>query len=618
MHGRTAYFNYFYSIKIYTLDTRFNRLFCGANPGKNSRFARAFGNFAWNSRILLLSWILLNGYFGRAFEQKSAEIQVDTTRKDKKWIGFSSGISLTAQFYRTSSKNPRQVPFMYSISGAPSLDIKGLSLPFSVIYSNQVFSYQQPFNQFGIAPRFKFGTVYLGTGSMRLSNYTLAGQRFSGLGADLSFAWFRIAGMYGRLRRQVNPANLLNNNQTFIHENEAESFKRRGYAMKIGFGRPDMFVDFIYFKAYDVIPDQYNAQAWKVKPAENAILGINSALKIGKKLLLKNDWAVSAYTRDVTADTIEIKIDQLRKLASSILMPTLTTQARIAGESSLKFIHKIFSPSISYKRVELDYTSAGAYFFQTDIQQITAASNLILLKNRLNIYASFGRISDNLQKQRLRTSYRNIGSLNVNYNPSNKWGLNLVYTNFGITQSPLPLSITDTTRINQVNNSLTIIPRYHLLKEQSQHSFTLVAGYNAMNNLGASFADAANTTCYNINFAYSLNYLPWLFMAGITPSYIKTQTIAGSFLAKGLNLSMGKNFFKNQLTLNYMLGQFANSLNEKDNGSTFTQVLSFTCQIPKWPVASINIQHINNKTLDQTTAPAFNELIATVSVSYNF
>lgn len=536
----------------------------------------------------------------------------------KKWIGISSGITLSAQFYRTNSNNPRQQPFMYSISGAPALDIKGVTMPFNVIYSNQVFTYQQPFNQFGIAPTFKFGTIYLGNSSVRFSNYTLAGQRFGGVGADLQIKWLRLGGIYGQLRRQVAPIGALNDPLTYINESETQAFRRKGYAMKLGFGSKTQFVDFIFFKSYDVIPKEFNAADWKVDPTENVIFGIHTFNVIAKKLAIKNDWAVSAFTRNTTADTIEIENEKLREIARKVLLPTVTTNVRIAGESSLKWIHKIVSPSISYKRVELDYTSTGAYYFLTDIQQSTAGLQLNLFKNKLSLNGSLGRQSDNLQKQRLRTSYRTIGNLNLNFNPSAKWGISTVYTNFGITQSPLPTALTDTSRINQVNNSFTVIPRYNLHKAKHHHNFTFVAGYNSMSNLGSSIGASANLTCYNLNLIYSLNLIQRFITAGLSPSIISTRTIAGEFLARGMSVNGGKGLFKNQLNLSYVFGYYGNSLNGKDNGNTITQMLVFNCHVGKWPSISFNIQHIDNRTIDQTAVPAFKELIATISVSHRF
>ena len=93
-----------------------------------------------------------------------------------------------------------------------------------LLYSNQVLSFQQPFNRFGISPRFDWGTIYLGSSSMRFSNYTLAGQRFDGAGADLQLGILRIGAMYGRFSREVRPDDAVDDPETFINEAATASF----------------------------------------------------------------------------------------------------------------------------------------------------------------------------------------------------------------------------------------------------------------------------------------------------------------------------------------------------------------------------------------------------------
>lgn len=531
---------------------------------------------------------------------------------------MSSALTVSAQYYHNWGGIPRQQPFMYSISGAPTLDVKGMSMPFSVIYSNQVFSYQQPFNQLGLAPRFKFGSIYLGTSSVRFSNYTLAGQRFTGIGADLQLKKFRIGGMYGRLRRQVFPLNNFNDPLTFLNENGSESFLRNGYTVKVGLGTKEQFVDLIYFKGYDIKPSNYNATDWKVKPQENVVFGINSSFKIAKKLVFKNDWGISALTRNQDGDTIEIAEPRLRKLAQSILLPNLTTSLRIAGESSLRWMNKKISPSISYKRIEHEYTSLGAYFIQSDLQQISVGLNTNLFKNRLNASFNAGRQNDNLQKMRIRTSTRNIGSANINFNPSTKWGVSLMYSNFGITQSPLPKSLTDTTRINQVNHALSFSPRINFQRKLTQHGFQLVFSYNALNNLGASLGASAENTSYTGSLNYTFQHTPSSFNIGLSPSTIYTQTQSGVFEARGSAVNLGKAILKGKIVFNYALAYFGNTFNRLPNGYTLTNLLVVSGNFPKWPTFSLTAQHIQNNSSVATISPSFSELFASLTVSYNF
>ncbi|MFN5370040.1 MAG: hypothetical protein ACK5B6_01120 [Bacteroidia bacterium] len=548
----------------------------------------------------------------------------------KPWISLSSGLTVSGQYYRNWGGDPRQQPFMYSISGSPALDIKGMTMPFNVLYSNQIFTYQQPFNQIGFTPRFKWGTIYLGSTTMRLSNYSLAGQRFTGVGADLQLGWFRIGGMYGRLRRQVLPLGLSNDPLTFLNEREASAFERRGYAVKLGFGKKEQFFDFIFFKANDILPEGYVKEDWFipgfgsdttktfVMPKENAVFAINSSFKIAKKIQLRNDWAISAFTRDLNADSVYIADEKARQWAERILLPRFSTTVRIAGESSIRYLHKYASPSFTYKRIEHEYTSLGAYFFQTDIEQYAAGLTLNLFKSRLTLSGNFGQQRDNLQGLRLRTSTRNISSLAGNFNPSPNWGASFNYSNYGLTQSPLPKTLTDTTRINQVNNALSLVPRYSFKGKNLAHNFTLVLGYNAMSNLGASLGASAEITSYNTSLNYTLTHLPSNFSAGLAPTRILSQTQAGEIVSNGASAQASRNFAKGKIQTNYAYGFFGNSFNGLSNGNTQTHTLGFAIQPNKWPSASVNLQYINNSSLNDAAGASFKELYINLTVSYTF
>lgn len=548
----------------------------------------------------------------------------------KPWISLSSGLTVSGQYYRNWGGDPRQQPFMYSISGSPALDIKGMTMPFNVLYSNQIFTYQQPFNQIGFTPRFKWGTIYLGSTTMRLSNYSLAGQRFTGVGADLQLGWFRIGGMYGRLRRQVLPLGLSNDPLTFLNEREASAFERRGYAVKVGFGKKEQFFDFIFFKANDILPEGYVKEDWFipgfgsdttktfVMPKENAVFAINSSFKIAKKIQLRNDWAISAFTRDLNADSVYIADEKARQWAERILLPRFSTTVRIAGESSIRYLHKYASPSFTYKRIEHEYTSLGAYFFQTDIEQYAAGLTLNLFKSRLTLNGNFGQQRDNLQGLRLRTSTRNISSLAGNFNPSPNWGASFNYSNYGLTQSPLPKTLTDTTRINQVNNALSLVPRYSFKGKNLAHNFTLVLGYNAMSNLGASLGASAEITSYNTSLNYTLTHLPSNFSAGLAPTRILSQTQAGEIVSNGASAQASRNFAKGKIQTNYAYGFFGNSFNGLSNGNTQTHTLGFAIQPNKWPSASVNLQYINNSSLNDAAGASFKELYINLTVSYTF
>ena len=89
-------------------------------------------------------------------------------------------------------------------------------IPLSFVLSNFENKFYQPFNQFGISPKYKWATLHLGYRNLTYSNYTLAGHRILGAGFDLKPKNFRIGFMYGQLRRSASIDSSMNANPMYV------------------------------------------------------------------------------------------------------------------------------------------------------------------------------------------------------------------------------------------------------------------------------------------------------------------------------------------------------------------------------------------------------------------
>jgi len=121
------------------------------------------------------------------------------------WFGLSGGLSAQTVF-SAGINEPHRTPFTYLLSGNLSPIVKGFAVPLSFSYSNQQVnhSYSNPFNQFIIAPSYKWVKLHIGTANMSFSPNTFSGQQFKGFGADLTpNNPFKISFMYGQLRKAM-------------------------------------------------------------------------------------------------------------------------------------------------------------------------------------------------------------------------------------------------------------------------------------------------------------------------------------------------------------------------------------------------------------------------------
>ena len=167
----------------------------------------------------------------------------------KKPVTLHGNLNIQLEGYKASGIQPRQKDFSWMINGNPTIEVLGVQLPFSFIFSNFENRFYQPFNQFGVSPYYKWVMLHLGYRNINYSPYTLAGYRMMGAGFDLTPKKFRIGFMYGRLKRSTSIDSSMNANPLFIRP--APTFKRVAYAAKLGYGTPQNYIDLIYFKGWD-------------------------------------------------------------------------------------------------------------------------------------------------------------------------------------------------------------------------------------------------------------------------------------------------------------------------------------------------------------------------------
>src|SRR5690606_11056010 len=80
--------------------------------------------------------------------------------KGQQPFGFHGGLELRGIYYHANGIANRREPFTYLLSGSPTISLYGWSIPFSFAVSKDERSFRQPFNQFGMSPRYKWMTLH--------------------------------------------------------------------------------------------------------------------------------------------------------------------------------------------------------------------------------------------------------------------------------------------------------------------------------------------------------------------------------------------------------------------------------------------------------------------------
>jgi hypothetical protein len=480
--------------------------------------------------------------------------------QDKRPVTVSGGVNAYAGFYTASGIAARNQPSPLGLSGAVTVNLPGgISLPFSAVIGNQGSSFRQPFNQIGISPTYKWITVHAGYRNITFSPFTLAGHTFLGGGVELNPGKLRLGAVYGRFNQAIST--------NLADPNIVPAYQRTGYSVKLGYGKPGNYFDVVMLRAADdssSIGQPLSAStsnASVVKPAENLVLGVTSRLLIIKHITVELDVAASAYSRDVRAAEVANE-ESIVKSLKSFFTPRQSTQVTTAASGALGYRARNFGVKLQYKRIEPNFQTMGAYYFQSDIESYAIAPNVTLAKGTLRLAGSYGVQFDNLSNNKASKTGRNIGSLIVSYAPKPLLGFDLQLSNYGLSQQAGIRPLIDTLRLAQNNLSVTGNVRFGKQTESVSHLVNLSGTYQQLSDLNNRTASLTNNQNTNLSVGYFYQQLT----GGLGLNALLTYTQADlpqnqSVRFYGPTLGVTKGFFDNKFSssanVSYLLNEQA-------------------------------------------------------------
>ncbi|WEK33423.1 MAG: hypothetical protein P0Y53_13105 [Candidatus Pseudobacter hemicellulosilyticus] len=531
----------------------------------------------------------------------------------KKPFRLSGSVNLQLESYSASGIDNRKKPFSWMISGAPVLSILGVDMPFSFLFSNFENHYYQPFNQYGISPRYKWATLHAGYRNVHFSPYTLAGYRMLGGGLELNPKGLRFGFMYGRLNRstELDSAQFANP----LAYRPTPAYTRMAYAVKLGVGNEKNYFDISYLKGWDKENSLDSKFRDSLPPADNHVIGFSWKLSFLKHFTWQTDLGLSHYTIDTYSDPLQLDSSDpkiLRRLAD-IFDTRITSQLLTAGETRLSYAGKWFGLGLQYKRIDPDYQSMGAYFFQSDMQQFSVLPSLRLKNGRLLINGSVGWQQDNLNLQKISTSKRFTGNASVNYNPSQVFGLSASYTNFGITRNPLRTGPADEL-FKQVSQSVMLAPYLNFMDGSTARNIQLVGSWQSLNSPVQSINTSPDQHTLFGTLVYSHTWLKQQLSVNASANYNNTHLSAGDIGSVGGGLGGAVPFLKQRMLLSANATYNNNRFNGQSNGYTLNADLGLRFRLIRQNSVQLLFNYLKNEAKDQTVVQTFDE--KTVRVSY--
>lgn len=526
-------------------------------------------------------------------------------------------INLQTEFYSASGLENRKKPFSWLISGAPVVTLLGIDMPFSFLFSNFENRYYQPFNQYGISPRYKSLTVHAGYRNISFSPYTLAGYRMLGGGAEITPGKFRLGFMYGRLNRStaIDSAQLANP----LAFRLSPTYTRMAYAARIGIGSDMNYFDISYLKGWDKERSLEQKFRDSLAPAENHVLGLSWKISFLKHFSWQTDLGISHYTNDVHSDKIapDSTYPKILRQLTKFLGSRISSQLLAAGETKISYTGRWLGLGVMYRRVDPDYKSMGAYFFQSDIQQLTIMPSFRLLKGRLLLNGNLGWQEDNLYRQKLSASRRFVGNANINYNPSQMFGANINFTNFGITRNPLRTSPNDEI-FKQVSRSFSIAPYFNFINDNSVKNIQLVSSYQSLNSPVQTINTAPDQHTLFGSVIYSHTWLKQQVSVNASVNYNNTHMTAGDIGSYGGGLGASLPFLKNKLAFSTNATYNSNRFNSVSNGYTLNTDVGVRFRLLKQNSLQLMFNYLKNESKDQTVIQTFDEKTFRIGYGISF
>jgi hypothetical protein len=481
------------------------------------------------------------------------------------YISGSAGFQLG---YNVVSGIPKRInPFLYQLTGEVTFRYKDiLELPFSFVFSEQDRKFNQPFNQIGISPKYKWLTMHGGFRNIHWSDFSVGGHNMLMVGAEVNPSFLRAGVLFGRLNRstvadtsKIDSLSL----QTFI-----PAYKRLGMAVKIGAGTEKNFVDFVYFRAWDKAKDTLffsndegiNSPLLK---SENAVFNIITSNKIGKYVTVKAEYALSTTNADKTLpDNKDSLPEDYPKISRILMKPNGSAIGGHAASAEAVFEKDGWNSGVGFKLLTQNFSSFGTYFLQTNYYDITIRQAIPLQKQkgRLSLQAQIS--DDNLNKKKDFSTKRTILHTGYDFNDA-KFGISaqyvLAYSKQRAVSDSIKTSPFNDLLMNQINHTFILVPRYLIIKQKSTHMLMLSETANLLTDLNKTTKD--NTNFFNnvINLSYTLNLPLKLFSltGSVFNTYIKNKALA--LPSYGMSVTTSQSFAKNKITMSDAISLTLNS-----------------------------------------------------------
>jgi hypothetical protein len=291
---------------------------------------------------------------------------------------------------------------------------------------------------------------------------------------------------------------------------------------------------------------------------------------------------------------------------------------RPALQGKLSYKGKAYTLNLKYRRIDTDYRTLGAYFFNNDLEDATFNINTNLFQKKVSLVGSIGGQRNNLQAEKATQNSRVIGSLNLGYAPNQDWNFSLSGSNFSSYLKVDRDILSDSLNFYQVTRNIGINAMHNLGNEDRPQNLNLnIALQSAVGRQEYSVDADSKTDFLNIALSHVIKFKPQGFdiqsMASFTHTIMPDQT--STFF--GPVIGFNKALWQKKVKATYRTSYQTVLVDGQRNSAVWTNRLNATVKLGEHHGISGGMEFLNKQS-QATTTPSFSEMRGLAGYSFNF
>ncbi|MCB0484111.1 MAG: hypothetical protein KDC37_06070, partial [Flavobacteriales bacterium] len=483
-------------------------------------------------------------------------------------------------------------PFFWVINANTTFNIYSVAIPFTATFTSQNSAYTQPFNQFGISPKYKWITGHLGFRSMQFSEFSLGGLIFLGAGVEIKPEKSRFQGkaMYGRLAKAIPVGD------GSVVASGQPAYERWGYAAQIGYRLDIGELNFTLFRAKDdassIDPDTVQLPA-----QENIVTALSGTINITPKLSLSGEFGLSTYTNDISMPAAGENDYGYANNFRFLYTPNASSVRNGAGTATLTYNLGKSNLGVTYRRVGPQYKSMGAIYLNNDLENYTFNAGTNLFNSRVALNGSIGLQKNNLAGDLLNTDQRIIGALNTSVMVTKKIMVAANFSNFRSSNEPSATNIQDTVRFVQVTNGYGLLVGYSTGNENVSHGINTSGNYQKADAIqdNSVFTITDGSEFYNANVSYSLGFPKLKTTFNVAGNYNRFVSAAVKTEAYGPTLGATKSIWRDKVQGNFAISYIDNFQNASFLNNSVSYLFGLGYKIDRFNSIRLDGRYLSRK-----------------------